>query len=451
MTDPQATELLTLRDVPRYADITTFADILGELHVWEGDGWKEESLSWKQGVYVGSHLGGDYEITYSGPDALELLSRTSINSVADWKVGTSKHLVQTDANGFIASHGLTIRSAEDSFRQYGSLPWTAYQAKLLGLDVAIERRKVFILQIAGPRSVQVIERLLGVDIRDVKFLQVRPVDVPGIDAEVEIELSRIGMAGTLSYELRGPWEFSAAVYDAVYQAGRDFGITRTGWRTYFVNHTEGGFPQMGGLFAPSALGDPDFLQFAVQWGERRLMKSSRLTGSAGAEDFFPRLRTPHEVNWGWMAKFDHDFIGREAVEAESQAPRRKTVTLRWNKEDILDVFASQFEQGQEYRLFEFPVTPQVPSDLHADRVLVDGEYVGVSSVVVYSYYYREMLSLSTIDIDRAEIGREVIVEWGDPDKRIKRVRATVERYPYLDLPTNRNYDLTDIPSGIRSN
>lgn len=450
MTDPQTPERLSLFDVPRYPDITTFADILGELHIWEGDGWKEESLSWKEGVYIGSHLGGDYEITYRGPDALELLSRTSINSVDGWKIDTSKHLVQTDANGFIANHGLTIRSAEDSFRQYGSFPWSAYHAQILGLDVTVERRKVFILQIAGPRSVQVIERLLGVEIRDVEFLQVRRVDVPGIDAEIEIELSRIGMAGTLSYELRGPWEFSAAVYDAVYQAGQDFGIKRTGWRTYFVNHTEGGFPQMGGLFAPSALADPGFAQFAVEWGERRLMKSFRLTGSAGPEDFLPRLRTPQEVNWGWMAKFDHDFLGREAVEAESRAPRRKTVTLRWNTEDVMEVFASQFEKGQEYRNFEMPVTPQVPSDLHADRVLIGDDFVGVSSPVVYSYYYREMLSLSTLDIDRAEIGSEVVVEWGDPDKRIKRVRATVERFPYLDLPTNRNYDLSGVPSGVRT-
>ncbi|KQP69984.1 aminomethyltransferase [Microbacterium sp. Leaf288] len=449
MNDDQGSARLTVREVPDYPDITTYADILGEMHIWEGDGWKEESLAWKEGAYIGSHLGGDYEITYSGPQAQELLSRTSINSLANWRIGTSKHLVQTDERGYIANHGLTIRSSEDSFRQFGSFPWSAYQAERMGLDVTVERRKVFILQIAGPRSVQVIERLLGVDIRDVNFLDVRPVSVPGIDAEIEIELSRIGMAGTLAYELRGPWDASAAVYDAVYQAGQEFGIKRTGWRTYFVNHTEGGFPQMGGLFAPSAVADPAFLAFAAQWGERRLTKAFRLTGSVGPEDLASRLRTPFEVNWGWMAKFDHDFLGREAVEAEAANPRRKTVTLRWNKEDVLDVFASQFEKGEEYRNFEFPLTPQVPTDLHADRVIVGDEFVGVSSAVAYSYYYREMLSLSTIDIPLSEVGTEVIIEWGDAGRRIKRIRATVERFPYLDLPSNRKFDLSTIPSGIQ--
>ncbi len=54
--------------------------------------------------------------------------------------------------------------------------------------------------------------------------------IPGIDASVEIELSRIGMAQTLAYELRGPLEHGPAIYDIVYRAGKEFGIKRLGWR-----------------------------------------------------------------------------------------------------------------------------------------------------------------------------------------------------------------------------
>ena len=52
-----------------------------------------------------------------------------------------------------------------------------------------------------------------------------------------------------------------------------------------------------------------------------------------------------------------------------------------------------------------------------------------------------------IDIDQAEIGNEVIVHWGHAGKRIKEIRARVERYPYLDLQENKDYDLDTVPKG----
>jgi vanillate/3-O-methylgallate O-demethylase len=40
-----------------------------------------------------------------------------------------------------------------------------------------------------------------------------------------------------------------------------------------------------------------------------------------------------------MAKFDHDFIGRETLAAEIAEPKRTTVTLRWNPGDVMNTFA----------------------------------------------------------------------------------------------------------------
>ncbi|GAA4024770.1 aminomethyl transferase family protein [Streptomyces plumbiresistens] len=440
-----------IHDVPAYPEVPTYLNILGSLHIWEGDGWKQESMSWKTTSYLASNLSGLPEFTFSGPDAQEFLSRLSINNVYKWPVGTSKHLVMLNENGYIASHGLTVRDSEESFRHFAAMPWPMYQAPSLGLDVEIKLRDIFLFQVAGPTSLQVLERLLGESLRELKFLGVRQISIPGIDASVEIELSRIGMAGTLAYELRGPLEHGPAVFDAVFQAGKEFGLKRLGWRTYVVNHTEGGFPQQGCTFLPGAFADPGFVTHPVFGaGLPPSQIEGPLPGSADPKDLTARLRTPFEVNWGWMAKFDHDFIGREALEAEAANPRRKTVVLRWNKEDVLDVFASQFEPGEEYKHFEFPTTPQAPAGGHADLVTKDGKQVGVSSVAVYSYYYREMISHSTVDVDLAEIGTEVVVQWGDHGGRIKPIRATVERFPYLELPSNKDFDLSSIPSGVAS-
>ena len=74
--------------------------------------------------------------------------------------------------------------------------------------------------------------------------------------------------------------------------------------------------------------------------------------------------------------------------------------------------------------------------------------IGGAASIGRSRNIRAQISHSTIDIDKAQIGNEVIVHWGDFGHRIKPIRATVERFPYLDLPTNRDYDLNKIPSGV---
>jgi len=177
-----------------------------------------------------------------------------------------------------------------------------------------------------------------------------------------------------------------------------------------------------------------------------------ISGSIDPANLRARHRTPVEANWGWMAKFDHDFIGRAAVEKEVAAPRRKTVTLRWNPDDIGEIYASQFRHGDEYKFVEFPcmVQPKQAGG-HADLVTKGGKEVGVASAGAYSYYYRELLTHCVIDIDQAEEGNEVIVHWGDFGGKIKEVRAIVSRFPYLDLPANKDYDLSTAPRKLPPN
>lgn len=432
---------------PIYSDIKTYNIWGGNLVIWEGDGWKPESMSWKNGCYIHTGLSGNGEITLRGPDAQKALSNVSINDCYKWPIGYSKHLVMCDEEGLVLNHGLVIRDSEDSFRSFASLPWPAMALAMSGvMKFEISLRDIFLHQIAGPTSLTVLERVTGESLRDVKFLQTRPTRIPGIDAEIEI--SRIGMAGTLAYELRGPIEAGPDVFDAVFQAGQDLGIKRLGWRTYPVNHTEGGFPQGTCSFMSSLLNDPSYLNSPFGAGMSSAFDMYPVSGSIDPADLRARYRTVGEVGWSWMAKFNHEFTGRKAVEAEVANPKRTIVTLRWNTEDVIDIYASQFRPGEEYKFMEFPCAPQAPAGFHADHVTKDGKKIGISSSTVYSYYFREVISECTIDCDQAHVGNEVIVHWGDFGGRIKEVRATVAKFPLLDLPRNQDYDLSTVPSGV---
>lgn len=335
-----------LKAAPIYSDIKTYMIWGGNLAIWEVDGWKPESMSWKTGCYIHTGLSGNAEITLRGPDVQMALSSVSINDCYKWPIGYSKHLVMCDEEGLVVNHGLMNRDSEDSFRAFASFPWPAMALAMAGvMNFEISFRDIFLHQIAGPTSLTALERVTGESLRDVKFLQTRPTRIPGIDAEIEV--SRIGMAGTLAYELRGPSDAGSAVYDAVYQAGQDLGIKRLGWRTYPVNHTEGGFPQGTCSFNSPLYYDPSFMNSPFGVGMKSALDMFPLTGSIDPANLRARFRTPVEVGWGWMAKFNHEFTGRKAVEAEVTNPKRTIVTLRWNPEDVIDIYASQFKQGEE--------------------------------------------------------------------------------------------------------
>ena len=146
-----------------------------------------------------------------------------------------------------------------------------------------------------------------------------------------------------------------------------------------------------------------------------------------------------------MAKFDHDFTGRESLAAEIANPKRTTVTLRWNAEDVIDTFASLLRPGDAYKPLDLPYAPQRWPMAHADHVLKDGREIGYSSGTIYSSSFREFLSLGCLDIEASGIGNEVIVQWGDHAGPIKNIRANVARFPYLSEGRNSDVNVSVLP------
>jgi glycine cleavage system aminomethyltransferase T len=220
-------------------------------------------------------------------------------------------------------------------------------------------------------------------------------------------------------------------------------------------HYENGFPQAF-LDFPYAPYGGDFLDYLDHSGPmgvqfRKLYVDVLLSGSMG-DDIKLRYRTPVELGWGGMVKFDHDFIGRAALEKEVAHPRRKMVTLDWNIDDVFDVHRSQFEPGEPYQNMDEPedwtrlLFSTHRAEYLADQVLVeDKKVVGISTGRMVSACYRKMISLCSIDVEHSDLGSEVKVIWGNPNTRQKEIRAIVSRYPFMDKPRNENIDVSTIP------
>ncbi|RYH14968.1 MAG: aminomethyl transferase family protein, partial [Alcaligenaceae bacterium] len=280
----------------------------GHLLPWEFSGWKKETDAWKKSCYLHAGLNPAMPVRLSGPGALQLLKDACINSFEKFSVGCSKHAVMCNKLGNVMADGIVMRLQEEVFMTFYLSPYLEYVVASGRYDVRAEdlSGQTFLFQVAGPRSLEVLEAATGESLRDIDFLWHRPShiqvrgDRPG---PRPVRVFRLGVARTLAYEVHGDIGDVLAVYEAILAAGGPFGIERLGLQAYGMNHTEGGFAQSFIHFLPAWPQDPEFFN-TVPPQYRALF--TQLKGSAGP-DANKRFANPVELGWAHMMKFDHAF------------------------------------------------------------------------------------------------------------------------------------------------
>src|SRR5260370_40273690 len=85
--------------------------------------------------------------------------------------------------------------------------------------------------------------------------------------------------------------------------------------------------------------------------------------------------SPWDLGYGPFVKFDHDFIGRAAVEKKAAGPHRKKVTLALDNVSVTDALYTMFDQGLRAKFIEFPSAVYAMHPF--DRVQVAGKSVGL--------------------------------------------------------------------------
>ena len=387
--------------------------------------WIDESMSWKDNCSIGdwSFL---WQRRYKGRDVLRLFSDFSVNSFARFDIGQSKHVIHTTRHGKVIAEGILTRLAEDEVRLFGrGTFWIDYQLKRGPYAVESIAEEGYNFQVAGPKAASVMEKLVGDSIRDIKFMRNGDCVIAGH----RVVALRQGMSGEPGWELQGPAGDASDVYDAVIEAGAEFGIRKLGGRAAFINHLEACFPTIVTDYLP-AIFDEELKDYLAEFkaGLPSFASTFNIAGSYVADDVSAWYRSPVELGWGKNIKFDHDFLGRDALEAELASPRRVIRTLVWNCDDVIDVYASLYRQGEPFHVMEMPRDQR--GFMYADRVEVDGNVVGVSTSRGYSYYFREMLSLCVVDVAHGVVGTELTVIWGEPGHAQKSIRATIAPAPY---------------------
>ena len=239
----------------------------------------------------------------------------------------------------------------------------------------------------------------------------------------EVRTLRHGMAGAPGLELWGPYENYLEVREAILKAGERFGIVPVGARAYASNTLESGW-------IPSplpAIYTGEELRGYREWLPAQGYEATNaLAGSFVSGDIEDYYTNPFELGYGHMVKFDHDFHGREALEALDPEQQRKKVTFAWNKEDLGEILANTADgDGSGYMQFDVPIANYGSSSFDAVTD-GDGTVVGASMFAGYSANESLGLSLGVVDPE-VPIGTELTLTWGEPDGGTSQDRRSAAR------------------------
>jgi vanillate/3-O-methylgallate O-demethylase len=418
---------------------------------YEFSNWRREQRAWRETAVLFDQSHHMVNLFLRGPEALKLLSESGINNVQDFPVDRAKQFVPTSPSGHVIGDGILFHLAEEEFVWVGRAPvanWLSYRAESGGYDVEVEKddrspsnpygkavtRKYWRFQIQGPNAWQVIEKVNGGPVEQLKFFRMATMNAAGR----EVRTLRHGMAGEPGLELFGPYETYDETREAILEAGQELGLEPCGARAYASNTLESGW-------IPSPL--PAIYTGEEMRGYREWLPAAgyeatnALAGSFVSDDIEDYYLNPWELGYGQFVKFDHDFIGREALEQIEPEEQRKKVTLAWDGEDVTKIFASLFDTDEDpFQFLDLPISNYGASNF--DSVLDSSdELVGVSLFTGYSYNERRVLSLATVD-PGVEIGDEVQVVWGEPDGGTRKktvephrqiaVSAVVSPVPYSE-------------------
>jgi syringate O-demethylase len=403
----------------------------------EYSNWRDEQRAWQETCVLYNQSYHMADLWVEGPDAIKLLSYLGVNSFKGFAVGKAKQFVPCSYDGYVIGDVILFYMGENQFNLVGRAPtlnWVRYHAETGGYDVTVEmdertakrtdgRRKSYRFQIQGPNAMKVMEKVLGETPPDLKFFNMTMVTIAGR----QVHALRHGMAGQPGFELFGPWDDGEAVRMALFEAGQEYGLRLVGGRAYSSNTLESGW-------IPSPLP-------AIYTGDER-MKAYRewlpadsyegtcsLGGSLHSDNIEDYYLTPGDLGYGFFVKFDHDFIGREALEKMAAAPKRHKVTLALDSEDVMRVMSSMFHKGDRAKAIEFPSAVYAMHPF--DKVLVDGKSVGVSTWVGYSANEGKMLTLAIVDEAYAKPGTKITLLWGEENGGSK--KPTVERHVQTEI------------------
>ncbi|WP_434664724.1 glycine cleavage T C-terminal barrel domain-containing protein [Paraburkholderia sp. A3BS-1L] len=235
-----------------------------------------------------------------GPQAAQFLERVYVSKYAGLKSGMTRYALMCDEAGVVIDDGVIARLSDDHFYFTTTTSGAAAIYRELsrlntiwGLDCGIVNvtGAYAAINLAGPYSRAVLAKLVDLDLSSEAFpyLGIRVTGIALGANRVPARLMRVGFVGEWGYEIHVPAEYGPALWNALYEAGREFGIR----------------------------------PFGVE--AQRLLRLEK--GHVIVSQDTDGLTTPRDAAMEWAVKMDKPFfVGQRSLQAiDSQAQQQRLV------------------------------------------------------------------------------------------------------------------------------
>ena len=290
------------------------------------------------------------QIEINGPDAYAFVRYVQPRNLEKCEIGSCKYILLTDQDGGIINDACLLRLEENKFwispGDGDVILWLQGIAINSGMDISIHEPDVSPLQISGPKSGKLIQKLFNGEHDDLGYYKAKQTSLD----DIPMVIARTGWSGELSYELYlQDRKKGNKLFELVYKAGQEFNgrvIAPNGIRTI-----EGGILSYGGDFG--------------------------------------REHNPFTIGLGRLVDVDQDidFIGKEALKKiKEKGPYEKLVGLELEGDPII----------------------KAPENFWP--VNNNNKKVGRLSRAFFSPRLKKNIGLAIVDIDFAEEGIELSVK-----------------------------------------
>ncbi|GGB18755.1 aminomethyltransferase family protein [Allosediminivita pacifica] len=401
----------------------------------EFSNWREEQQAWREGVALMDQSFHMTDLYVEGPDVVPFLASLAINGFTGFGEGKAKQLVCCAPDGHLIGDMVLTGLGPELVNVIGRptvASWIEFNASLGKFDVRCDRderkldnpkpKKTFRFEVQGPKAWEMLEGLNGGPLESTGFFRMGHIRVGGRSYRT----LRHGMGGAPGLEFWGPVEQYDEVKGLLLEAGKAYGMRKVGARAYGSATVESGW--WGCVFP--AIYEGEAMRPFREWLPAMSYDGlASLGGSFVGDSLSEYLFTPWDLDYGRLIRFDHDFVGREALEAMVEQPHRRKVSLVIEPEDAVAVYRSQMGEGPKGKAMEAPSAHYAayPFDAVLDPA---GKRVGVSCYLNFIAPDRTWVALACVDAEHAAEGTELQLVWGEPDGGSG--RPTVE--PHVQMP-----------------
>jgi aminomethyltransferase len=290
------------------------------------------------------------QVEITGPDAYKFTQLLTPRDLSKLEIGQCKYVLITNNKGGILNDPVLLRLAENHFwlslADSDVLLWAQGVAVNSDLDVQIKEPDVSPLQLQGPTSGEIMVKLFGEDIKDLKYYWLREYSLDGIPLIV----SRTGWSSELGYEIYlRDGSKGNELYEKIMLAGKDYGLQPG--HTSTIRRIEGGML--------SYHADADINTNPYELGLDRLIN----------------------------LEIEANFIGKDALKKiNKDGVKRKQVGLVLDCEPL---------EGPNTTFW---------------KITKNNKVVGEITSAIYSPRLKKNIALAMVSIDKSELGTELNVE-----------------------------------------